>query len=328
MKSASWALAAFLTSVAAKSCSTKLIETPSFLSTVATSVATSTATVTVTETASSTWPWSNPTYTPYASVSPLPDDIDLYTAYAKIMASTVNETYAWWYMGLSTVLAGVPEMPGLKSQTIQVFRVQHYNESTMRIDWTEMIGMGDFNSNEYATNFYNPLTGVTNNWTTYLNDGPASWVITRIDRETVNFELIQSSATVLSATINGGVYDGRIIITHIESKYRPSTTQADLITYIQSSLLPIGSLAEVRNNSVTSAKGTGMYYAFLNGTVSTNFGYPNGTQGDTHITGNIIKGGKSEAIYPYLWKSCKKQFPSYFNKKGELDPDWDTILSE
>ncbi|KAF7556391.1 hypothetical protein G7Z17_g1432 [Cylindrodendrum hubeiense] len=334
MKPSTWTLTIFATCIIAKPCAISSSNTTRIVSsavdihipTVLTCAAPSTATVTVTETATSSWPWSNPTYSPYPSVSSLPDDVDMYEAYAKIMASTVNETYAWWYMGLSSVLAGVPELPGLKSQTIQVFRVRHFNESQMRLDWTEMIGMGNFQTNEYATDFYNPLTGKTLDWSTFFIDGPASWIITRVDRETIHFELIQSSATIISSTIHAGVYEDRIIFTHIEAKYRSSSVDAGSSSFVQSTLLPIGSLADVRNSSITRAPGGGMYYAFFNGTVSSGFGYPNDTQGDTHIIGSIHKGGKSDHLFPYLWDSCVEQFPDYFNEDGELDPDWDSII--
>ena len=87
----------------------------------------------------------------------------MYEAYQKIAASKDNRTIAWWYEGLSSVIPdGLPESPGLKSQTLQAWRVQQMNATCMRVDWSELILLGDFPTGDDAHYFYQPQSGMNN----------------------------------------------------------------------------------------------------------------------------------------------------------------------
>ena len=100
---------------------------------------------------------------PFPSLLPLPEDIDVYQAYQKIAASTENTTIAWWYEGLSSVIPdGLPETPGLKSQTLQAWRVQQINSTRMRVDWSELILLADFQTGDDASFYYQPQSGLNN----------------------------------------------------------------------------------------------------------------------------------------------------------------------
>jgi hypothetical protein len=74
-----------------------------------------------------------------------------------------NTTIAWRYEGLSSVIPdGLPETPGLKSQTLQAWRVQQINSTRMRVDWSELILLADFQTRDDATYFYQPQSGINN----------------------------------------------------------------------------------------------------------------------------------------------------------------------
>jgi hypothetical protein len=123
---------------------------------------TTTTTTTATVTTSSQYPFLDDSM-PFPSPLPLPDDIDVYEAYQKIAASMDNTIIAWWYEGLSSVIPnGLPETPGLKSQALQAWRVQHINSTRMRVDWSELILLADSQTGDDATYFYQPQSGINN----------------------------------------------------------------------------------------------------------------------------------------------------------------------
>lgn len=79
---------------------------------------------------------------------------------------------------------------------------------------------------------------------------------------------------------------------------------------------------------MTSAKGTGYYHAAFAGNVSSLFAYPNGTVGETHILGNIVKQGvENEGVFPKQWKVWEEKFPEFF-EGGKIAPDWTSILTK
>ncbi|GKT92671.1 hypothetical protein Ct61P_10521 [Colletotrichum tofieldiae] len=83
----------------------------------------------------------------FAGLDPLPADVDSFNALKKVFFSAENETFNWWYMGLSMPYpTGLPEVPGIKSQTIQAWRTQHISKTKFRADWSEIIILADFNS--------------------------------------------------------------------------------------------------------------------------------------------------------------------------------------
>jgi hypothetical protein len=125
-----------------------------------TSTTTSTTTTTATITTTSKYPFLDDSM-PFPSLLPLPADVDVYDAYQKIAAAKDNRTIVWWYEGLSSVIPdGLPETPGLKSQTFQAWRVQQINATRMRIDWSEPIILADFQTGDDATHFYQPQSGL------------------------------------------------------------------------------------------------------------------------------------------------------------------------
>lgn len=64
-------------------------------------------------------------------------------------------------MGLSMPTPeGLPQVPGIKSQTIQAWRIQHESKTRFRADWTEIIILADFQSGQDISSFYNPTSGI------------------------------------------------------------------------------------------------------------------------------------------------------------------------
>lgn len=127
---------------------------------VVTETVTTTSTATVTTT--SKYPYLDDTAS-FPSLLPLPDDIDVFEAYKKVAASQENTTICHWYEGLSSVIPdGLPETPGLKSQTLQAWRVQQINSTRVRIDWSELILMADFQTGDDATFMWQPQSGLNN----------------------------------------------------------------------------------------------------------------------------------------------------------------------
>ena len=121
-----------------------------------------TATTTATIITTSKYPYDDDTAS-FPSLLPLPDDIDVFEAYKKVAASQQNTTICHWYEGLSSVIPdGLPETPGLKSQTLQAWRVQQINSTRMRIDWSELILLADFQTGDDATFMFQPQSGLNN----------------------------------------------------------------------------------------------------------------------------------------------------------------------
>jgi hypothetical protein len=255
--------------------------------------------------------------------------VDQFTAFQKIAASTSNTTVLWWYEGLSSVIpAGLPETPGIKSQTLMAYRIRHLNSTCMRIDWTEIVALADFSSGEDIHSFYNSQSGNTANVSNYYYDGPVTYYITNnLTTGLLDLEIQQTSANVTKASIVGSLYNKQIQFTQVEQKTRAVVGEPGNVANLQTTLRFHGSLADVRNASIATAPASGYYNAFFNGTVSSIFGYPNATKGDTHILGNIWKGGAWEALYPKQWDIYLDKFPEFF-KGGVVDPDWDSLLGK
>jgi hypothetical protein len=106
--------------------------------------------------------------------------------------------------------------------------------------------------------------------------------MTKNSVNTIDLEIIQPGATIEKATIQRRMYNNQIHFYQTEKKIRPGSDLTSILQFI-------GSLDNVRNSSITTAKGSGYYHAAFSGTISSLFAYFNGTMCDTHILGNVQK---------------------------------------
>lgn len=303
-----------LVSIVAEACSA--IVTP------ITVTATATSTVTVTSTTTtSMWPYATDT-TVWSALSELPEDLDTYTAYAKVMASTEDAMLTWFYNGFSTPLGdGFPETVGSQSQTCEIFNVTHTSATSFRVDWDEMIILSDYATQDPIKTLYNPITGVLSDVPNYYMSGGVTWFVEK-NGTGVDITIAQSGAVMKKTSIKGYVYNDMVVFIHYEEKqYSPATDGY----YVETTLMPTAKLADVRNASLTSIDSSGNYYTLFTGDVgrlTTYYGLPNGTQGEIHLLGTIEKGdmyGKtignsSNQLNPKIWAEMQQHFPTYFTE--------------
>lgn len=237
-------------------------------------------------TTTSAWPFSND-QTVYPAHEELPPDVDTYTAYTKIMASTRNETLTWFYNGFSTATGtDLPEVCTYGSQTCEAFKVTHLSNDSLRIDWIEAIQLSDSVTQKPITEFTNPLTAITFPVETYEFNAASTWWFTRNGTGADLRVTYAGTGDVDKAHIKANIYNNQAIITNYEET---GSSDAPTVT----TFVPIGLLADVRNASITSVRSIGSYYAwFGNESIDSLLGYPNGTIGETHIIGAINKGNE------------------------------------
>ncbi|KAK6063558.1 hypothetical protein SCUP234_13347 [Seiridium cupressi] len=265
------------------------------------------------------WPyWDDSSF--YSALTPLPEDVDTFTAFKKVFLSAKNDTLAWWYMGLSMpVPDGLPWAPGIKSQTIQAWRTQQLSPTRFRADWSEIIILADFQSGEDASSYYNPMSGVNATVPNYYYDGPITYYYEKNGSD-ISVEMIQPAANITKVSVTSGLYnDTRVLFRQVEDKIKSGS-------HLVSTLIGVGDLEDVRSCK-TNVPARGYYAASINGTISSIFGYPSGTQGQTLITGNMDKGGASDPLqYPALWEHYQEMFPDFF-QDGRISPNWTSILT-
>ncbi|KFA55446.1 hypothetical protein S40293_11321 [Stachybotrys chartarum IBT 40293] len=269
----------------------------------------------------SDFPYSGDQYW-FDALEPLPEDIDPFHAYKKIFFSTVNDTLAWWYTGISIpAVPGLPQAPGLQSQTIQAWRIQHESKTRFRADWTEIIILGDFMTNKDASFYYNAMSGINATVGNYFYDGPITYYIEKNGTD-ISLEMHQPGAVITHTSVRGGLYNGdRVLFRQVEEKTR---NNSDLV----STLIAIGNLDDVRNCTVKNAPADGYYTAFFEGALSSIFGFPIGTTGETRILGNINKKTMDDgSMYPELYEEYQTHFPEFFTD-GIITPDWTKILTD
>lgn len=131
----------------------------------------------------------------------LPSDIDTYTAYCKVMASTEDAVLTWFYNGFSTPLAdGYPENVGTQSQTCEIFNVTHTSDTTFRVDWDEMIILSDYQTQEPISALYNPLTGATTAVPNFYMSGGVTWFVSK-NGTGVDVTITQSGAIMKKTSV-------------------------------------------------------------------------------------------------------------------------------
>ena len=132
----------------------------------------------------------------------LPSDIDTYTAYAKVMASTKDVVLTWFYNGFSTPLAdGYPENVGTQSQTCEIFNVTHTSATTFRVDWDEMIILSEYQTQDPIETLYNPLTGVYSDVPNFYTSGGVTWFVEK-SRRGVDITVAQSGAILKKTSVS------------------------------------------------------------------------------------------------------------------------------
>jgi hypothetical protein len=137
----------------------------------------------------------------------------------------------------------------------------------------------------------------------------------------IDLEIVQPGAVIETSTIKGRLYNGQVQFYQTEKKIRSGSDLTSILQFI-------GSLEDVRNSSIISAKASGYYHAAFSGTISTLFAYPNGTKGDTHILGNTQKQqGYNEGYFPKQWATFQSKFPEFF-VNGVVSPNWTSILTK
>ena len=157
--------------------------------------------MTATVTATTSWPYSTDT-TVWSAYEELPSDIDTYTAYAKVMASTENAVLTWFYNGFSTPLAnGYPENVGTQSQTCEIFNVTHTSATTFRVDWDEMIIISEYQTQDPIKTLYNPLTGVYSNVPNFYMSGAVTWFVEK-NGTGVSITVAQSGAIMKKTSVS------------------------------------------------------------------------------------------------------------------------------
>lgn len=105
---------------------------------------------------------------------------------------------------------------------------------------------------------------------------------------------------------------------------------------VETTLIPTAKLADVRNTSLTSVITTGNYYTLFTGSITSYYGFPNGTQGSIHLLGTIEKGdaygrtvgNESNQIYPKIWENLKSHFPEHYKEDGSVYYNWTSLFNE
>ncbi|GJC88663.1 hypothetical protein ColLi_11501 [Colletotrichum liriopes] len=256
----------------------------------------------------------------FAGLDPLPADVDSFNALKKVFFSAENETFNWWYMGLSMPYpTGLPQVPGIKSQTIQAWRTQHISKTRFRADWSEIIILADFNSGQDISHFYNPLSGINATVPNYYYDGPITYYYEKNGSD-ISIEMLQSGATIKKVVVQAGLYNDRVFFRQVEEKNRGGS---DLV----STLMMSATLADVRDCSINNAKADGYYAAYFTGALASIFAYPNSTKGETLILGNVRKGAVDDPLeYPVLFGKYQAHFPEFFYD-GAVSPNFTHILT-
>ncbi|EME42011.1 hypothetical protein DOTSEDRAFT_45580 [Dothistroma septosporum NZE10] len=138
----------------------------------------------------------------------------------------------------------------------------------------------------------------------------------------IDLNITQPGAVISKTSITAGVYNGMVSFTQVEEKVRSNSTVVSTMNFVSS-------LEDIRNPNITTAPARGYYHAYFAGTVSSIFGYVNGTQGATHILGNIDKTTVSDPLFPAQWASFRREFPEFFdNSTGHVSPNWTQILGD
>lgn len=188
---------------------------------------TATVTQTATATVSSSWPYATDNTEQWTALGELPDDVDAYTAYMKIMASTEDAVLTWMYNGFATpVLEGFPETVGTQSQTCEIFNVTHTSNTTFRVDWDEMIIISEYQTQQPATTLYNFITGTTEEVANYYTSGAVTWFVEK-NGSNVDITIAQTGAVMKKTSVGfflSLANQGCTLIQFSRSPPRPTAT--------------------------------------------------------------------------------------------------------
>ena len=139
----------------------------------------------------------------------------------RIMASDTDADICWWYLGTTFLrLEGYPEIAALQAETIMIYRPETVSAHQYRIHWREIGYFRDPVSGEVATEWLNPITGVTVAAPNSFEEGPSAYTITQTGHGIV-VDLDQAHATVRGIDVNiRDIGSGRLNLVQNERKVR------------------------------------------------------------------------------------------------------------
>ncbi|RAR13393.1 alpha-ketoglutarate-dependent sulfonate dioxygenase [Stemphylium lycopersici] len=265
-------------------------------------------------------------------LDPLPDDIDIFALYQKIFsgpgldASHMN----LWTSGIVSVRTeDQPPLLMLGAHNLISHRIRYHGAERLEIDWVQLVlfdGIMPCVNEESVV--YNALSGRTAKipepffhppGTSTLHKGSETHLRLVVDRPGIpSYE-----GKVIAGLIPGD--HGRIAVIQVQPQWTDRKDGTRI--YTQLTLMAVASIAEIRDESVKSAKARGLFWGFQRGSLIPLFGFEDGVRGDFETIGQLVKGSADEAGVPSLWSRYRTHFPDFFDDGGALRPDWDRLFS-
>lgn len=147
--------------------------------------------------------------------------LDDYRNYRRIFTSARDgEAVAWWYFGTTTVL--LPDHLELvvnHVETVMIYCGETLGEGDSRIPWWEIGVFRDAATGELATDWVNPVTGVTVKAPRSFEEGPAAYTL-KVDQGELRLGGVQSYAKSLGTDVRFDRVGDRIRLSQEERKIR------------------------------------------------------------------------------------------------------------
>ncbi|WP_425229966.1 hypothetical protein [Sphingomonas sp.] len=250
------------------------------------------------------------------------DPLDIYR---RTLTSGGPEPAAWWYLGTTSFVAeGHPEIIVNHVETVMLYRAEPIEPDAFRVPWWEIGLFRDAITGELATDWLNPLTGVTVAAPRTFEEGPSGYTIGRSGGGIVLTDAVQAFAALDRAKVTVTDVNGRVCVTQVEEKVRsfPGRDGIPDLDAGQGSrsrtvLQWFANASDLAANA-PSVPATGLY--------SFTIGAPPWLGMDEHpgvfcVKGLMHKAPLERPLNPRGWSDLKALFPQYF-KGDAIQPRW------
>ena len=254
--------------------------------------------------------------------------MDVLNAYRKMFASTTNEEVCWWYCGsIASGVEGIGEAPIGQAETIMIYRTETPTPDSLRIIWREIGYFRDPATGEMTKNWFNPLTGKTEDCPKSFEEGPAEFNVRR-KGDGVEILLEQKDARIERVQLLSSVTNGQVSLIQHEDKTRAGRLPDGTITGIDSpeanqvrtTLAIYGSLNDVNDPKKTNVRAQG-FYSSKQTAKSLSHKDPLNLWSRAFVTGVMVKTAPDEILNPIAWSRMKALFPHFF-KGDRVSPNW------
>ncbi len=253
--------------------------------------------------------------------------VDVYDAYAKVLASRAGGAACWWFSGLMFAhVDGLREFAVLAEHSLLVC-VAEARQGSMTYTWRQIGYYEDLFTGQVARTWDNPFLGRAVSLPPIFSEGPKHYTLNPRPPLGATLTLDYDKVRVIALGLTGNVVEGRVVLAQTETKIqgfpgpdgRLPAVNSPGVTGVQTVMSFVAAQSAVEDPARASVSATGFYNSVYD-SLPAWMGFGD-RYGSALSKGLMLKAALDARPDPAVWSRLKQLHPRTF-KGDRLRTDW------